>query len=338
MEFAYISLGDNLPDPVSGAEITDADKHLTLIEQAIAVEDAGFAVMLLGEHHFNYFTISAPVVALSAISQRTSRLRLGTGVTLLPTRDPVFVAEEITTLDVLSGGRAEVGVGRGIHQGIYRATGRSAERASEMLDEGIELLQRLLHDRDVSFSGEWRGPLDSVTIRPRPIQAAIPVWSGSTSNLDLCARLGIPCMWVASVYPYEQLAPLADRYRQAWVDAGRSLDTFQLGIGVHCHVGRTSQEARDRFRTHFGHYFERSAGIEKSNLVRAVAPQARDMSLFDTVPFCGSVEEVVDRIGSARDVLGLTRIGLVIDLGGMPRSVVMEQIDLVAEHVIPALS
>src|SRR4051794_10914525 len=194
VEFAYISLGDNLPDPHTGAELTDAEKHLALIDQAVAVEAAGFDVMLLGEHHFNYFTISAPVVALSAIAQQTGTLRLGTGVTLLPTRDPVFVAEEIATLDVISGGRAEVSAGRGIHQGIYRAAGRPAERASEILDEGIELLQRLLHERDVCWTGQWRPPLESITIRPRPIQDAIPVWSGSTSNLDLCARLGLPCM------------------------------------------------------------------------------------------------------------------------------------------------
>jgi alkanesulfonate monooxygenase SsuD/methylene tetrahydromethanopterin reductase-like flavin-dependent oxidoreductase (luciferase family) len=309
-----------------------------LLGQAIAAEAAGFDVLLLGEHHFNYFMISSPVVVLAAIAQHTSTIRLGTGVTLLPTRDPVFVAEEITTLDVLSGGRAEVGVGRGIHQGIYEATGRPAEQASEILNESMELLCRLLNEEDVSWSGEWRPPLEHLTIRPRPVQARVPLWSGSTSALELCARLGVPCMWVATVYPYERLAPLAAQYRDAWAAAGRSLDDFELGIGVHCHIARTSQEARDRFRPHFGYYFDCSAGIDKSNLKRAVQPQARDATLFDTVPFVGSAQEVVDRIGEARDLLGLTRVALVVDMGGISPDVATEQIELVGEHVIPAFA
>lgn len=338
MEFGYISLGDALPHPSGGAPMSDSDKHVGLIEQAVAAENAGFGVIQLGEHHFNYFTISAPVVALAAIAQHTQTIRLATGVTLLPTRDPLFVAEEIATLDVLSGGRAEVGVGRGIHQGIYEAVGRPAEQATEILDEGIELLHRLLTEHDVSWSGRWRTPLNHITIRPRPIQQPVPLWSGSTSNLELCARLGLPCMWVATVYPFEQLAPLAERYRRAWVEAGRNLDSFQLGIGVHCHLGRTSQEARHRFRPHFAHYFECSATIEKSNLVRAVRPTARDVTLFDDVPFVGSAPEVIDRIGRARELLGITRIGLAVDLGGLEPAAVLEQIDVLASEVIPAFA
>ena len=169
----------------------------------------------------------------------------------------------------------------------------------------------------MSWSGTWRPPLSGITIRPRPLQERIPLWSGSTSNLELCARLGLPCMWVATVYPFEQLAPLADRYRQAWVDAGRSLDTFELGIGVHCHVGRTSQEARARFFPHFAHYFECS-DMRRATWSRRAAAGC-DVSLFDTVPFCGSVR----RSPSASPRRGgqlLTRIGLVVDLGGMERS------------------
>jgi alkanesulfonate monooxygenase SsuD/methylene tetrahydromethanopterin reductase-like flavin-dependent oxidoreductase (luciferase family) len=118
---------------------------------------------------------------------------------------------------------------------------------------------------------------------------------------------------------------------------GRDAAALELGIGVHCHVAATSQLARARFRPHFAHYFECSAAIEKSHIERAVQPQARDMSLFDTVPFCGSPGEVVDRIGAARDELGLTRIALVIDLGGLDQAAVLEQIDLLAEHVLPAV-
>jgi alkanesulfonate monooxygenase SsuD/methylene tetrahydromethanopterin reductase-like flavin-dependent oxidoreductase (luciferase family) len=338
MEFAIVNLGDNLPHPETGVVPSDAEKHRQLIEQAVQAEALGYDAFLLGEHHFNYFIISSPFVVLAAIAERTSRMRLGTGVTLLPTRDPVLVAEEVATLDVLSGGRAEVGVGRGIHQGIYEVMGRSADNATELLDEGVDLLFRLLNEEEVTWSGKWRTALDAITIRPRPVQPQIPLWSGSTSAIDQCARLGLPCMWVATVYPFEKLAPLADKYRESWVAAGNDEDDFQLGIGVHTHIGATSQQARDRFRPHFAHYFECSAGIEKSQLKRAVVPTARDLTLFDDVPFVGSAQEIIDRIGAARDLLGLTRMTLAIDLGGLEYEAVVDQQCQIAEQVLPAFA
>lgn len=312
MEFALVNLGDNLPLLSSGRTPSDAEKHAQLVEQAVAAEAAGFDVFLLGEHHFNHFTISAPFA--------------------------VLVAEAAATLDVLSGGRAEIGVGRGIHQGIYAAMGRPVEQASEILEEGTALLARLLTEQAVTWSGRWRPPLENITIRPRPVQSRIPLWAGSTSALELCAELELPCMWVATVYPYDKLAPVATSYRDAWAAAGRREADLELGIGVHCHVGATTGAARKAFRPHFAAYFEASANIEKSNLKRRVQPTARDLTLFDDVPFCGSAEQIVDTIGAARDLLGLTRMALVVDLGGMAQRQVLDQIAMLGSDVLPAFT
>jgi alkanesulfonate monooxygenase SsuD/methylene tetrahydromethanopterin reductase-like flavin-dependent oxidoreductase (luciferase family) len=338
MEIGVVNLGDNLPDPTSGNLITDAEKHRRLVAQAIAAEAAGFSVFQVGEHHFNHYTISSPVVALAAVAQHTSTIRLGSGVTLLPTRDPVLVAEEFSTLDALSGGRAEIGVGRGVFEGIFRAMGRPAEQAGEILEEMVGLLQRLLTEEEVTWEGTWRGPLDAVTIRPRSIQRPIPLWSGSTSGLVQAARLGLPCMWVSVLYPFEQLADTAARYRQAWLAAGRSEESFQLGIGVHYHVAPTSQLARRRFAPHYTRYLEAATTIEPSRLRRAVRSSRPDPSLLETVPIFGSPSEVVDKLSAARELLGLTRVVLAIDLGGMPQELVLEQLELTGREVIPALS
>lgn len=338
LEFGLVNLGDNLAHPVTGLTHSDADKHLRILRQAKAAEAAGFSVFQLGEHHFNYFTVSAPTVVLASIAQQTTTIRLGTGVTLLATRDPVTVAEEFATLDVLSNGRAEIGVGRGVHESIFRAMGRSSEHASEMLSEGIELLHRLLTETDVHWSGQWRTPLDGVTIRPRPLQQPIPIWSGSSSAIELCARLGIPCMWVSVLHPFEELQEVAAEYREAWRDAGRPLSTFQLGVGVHYHVAKTSQIARRRFVDRYKHYLDCSATVEKSQLKRRITPRRDGADLYDTVPIVGSPAEAADRIALAQDQLGLTRISLVADMGGLPENVVQEVMDLTGSDVIPALS
>jgi alkanesulfonate monooxygenase SsuD/methylene tetrahydromethanopterin reductase-like flavin-dependent oxidoreductase (luciferase family) len=337
MEIGVVNLGDNLPDPNTGVLLRDSEKHERLIAQAVVAEAAGFAVFQLGEHHFNHYVISSPIVALAAIAQRTTTIKLGTGVTLLPTRDPVLVAEEVATLDVVSGGRAEISVGRGVFEGIFRAMGRPAAQASEILEEFVELLHRLLTEEQVSWKGNWRVPLDDITIRPRPIQRSIPLWNGSTSALAQAARLGLPCTWVSVLFPFQQLAETAARYRQAWLEAGRTADSFQLGIGVHYHVAPTSQMARQRFEPHYAHYLEAARTIEPSRIPRAIRSSRPDPGLIDTVPICGSPAEVVDLLGTARDLLGLTRVVLVIDLGGMPQELVLEQLELTGSEVIPAL-
>ncbi|MCW2622538.1 MAG: hypothetical protein JWL64_2140 [Frankiales bacterium] len=335
LEFALSNLGDNLPHPVTGAERTDAETHLRLVAQAVAAEAAGIEIFQLGEHHFNFYAISAPVVTLAAIAQHTTTLRLGTGVTLITTSDPVLVAEEANTLDVLSGGRAELAVGRGIHKPIFDAVGRSPGDANEIMQESLELLHRLLHEQDVTWKGDWRPPLEGVTIRPHPVRP-VPLWSASTAAIELSGRLGLPAMWGSVLQPFDKLAGPAQAYRQAWADHGRAEQDLQFGISCHFHVARTSQQAREQFEPYWRHYMACGATLSSSNLKRVVQPMTRqEGSLFDTVPIVGSPEEVVDRIGRARDLLGLTRMGITIDMGGMGQDLVLETIALAGSDVIP---
>lgn len=336
VEFGFGTLGDNPEDVHSGATRSDADKHRSMVEQAVAAEAAGFDVYLAGEHHFNYYQLSAPFVLLAAIAARTKRIRLGTGVTLLSTVDPVIVAEEAATLDVLSEGRAEVGGGRGIHEDIFRVMNRPAAQATEIVAENLALLKRLLEEENVNWQGQWRPPLDGVTIRPRPIQKAIPLWSGSTAAIDLCARLGIPCVWGAVLYSFEKLAPFAERFKAAWTQEGGTSRNFQLGVALHTHVARDSQDARRSFEPYYRQYFERSRSIAKSRIERAISDGSRSASPIDEVPIVGSPQEIVDRIGRAKELLGLTRVVLMIDMAGVPHDSVMRQIDLIGSRVIPA--
>jgi alkanesulfonate monooxygenase SsuD/methylene tetrahydromethanopterin reductase-like flavin-dependent oxidoreductase (luciferase family) len=336
LQFAFGTLGDNPPDTLTGATHSDAQKHRQIVAEAIASEAAGFDVFLLGEHHFNYYQVSAPFVALASIAAQTKTIRLGTGVTLLSTVDPVIVAEEAATLDVLSNGRAEIGGGRGIHEDIFRAMGRPAAKATEIVAENLALLKRLLCEENVTWTGHWRPPLENVTIRPRPIQQPIPLWSGSTAAIDLCARLGIPCMWGAVLYSAEKLAPFAEKFRAAWSAAGQKAEAFELGAAVHFHIAKDSQQARRRFEPYYKAYFERSRSIAKSTIERAIDPGTRSASPIDEVPVVGSPAEVVEKLGRIREKVGLTRIVLTIDMAGVPHGQVMEQIDLVGREVIPA--
>ncbi|MEO6156615.1 MAG: LLM class flavin-dependent oxidoreductase, partial [Ilumatobacteraceae bacterium] len=124
MEVALVSLGDHLADPHTAVMPSQADKYRLIIDHALRGEAAGFDSVMLGEHHYCGYILAVPQMVLAAIAERTTRMRLNTGVTLLPTLDPVRVAEDFTTLDVLSSGRAEVTLGRGILPSAYEALGR----------------------------------------------------------------------------------------------------------------------------------------------------------------------------------------------------------------------
>lgn len=350
MEAIYITLGDNLRNPVTGEQITDVEKHARLYKQAAAAERAGFDVIQLGEHHYNDFVLSSPEVALAAISQHTTTMKLGTAVTTIPTLDPVRVAEAFTTLDAMSNGRAEICVARGGFAKTYEVMEVPQESAAEIFEELTELLWRLLNEEDVMWKGKWRGPVENVTIRPRSAQEPIPMWCGSTSTIDLIARLGLGAEWVAAVTPVEALKKPADKLHEMWGQEGNR-GKPQIRLGAHFHVAPTSQQARRDFRPYHMTYLEGTGRLVPSsfqllNLTKAMedggatvegAPAMTVEETGNIIPFCGSPEEIIDRVGAARDLLGLTGIGMVIDMGGMSAEMVNEQIERFGADVLPAI-
>jgi alkanesulfonate monooxygenase SsuD/methylene tetrahydromethanopterin reductase-like flavin-dependent oxidoreductase (luciferase family) len=350
VETININLGDNPRNPITGEQISDGHKHFRLCEQAAAAERAGFDVIQLGEHHYNDLVLSSPEVALAAISQHTTTLRLGTAVTTLPTLDPVRVAEAFTTLDGMSNGRAEICVGRGAFAKTYDVMDMPQESGAEIFEELTELLFRLLNEEDVTWKGQWRQPVDSVTIRPRPVQQSIPMWCGSTRSIDLVARLGLGAEWVAAIAPVDSLKTSADRLHEAWEREGNDGDP-QIRLGAHFHVAPTSQQARREFRPFHMTYLEATGQLEMASfqmdnvnklLAEAGAGQAAGPSLTveesgDIIAFCGSPEEIIDRVGAARDLLGLSGIGMMLDLGGMSDEMVIEQIERFGADVLPAI-
>ncbi|WP_319457023.1 MULTISPECIES: LLM class flavin-dependent oxidoreductase [unclassified Mycobacterium] len=346
METIFLSLGDNVRDPVDGETLTDAQKHQRLIEQAVAVEHAGFDVIQLGEHHFNHFVFAAPEVVLAAIAQHTTRLRLGTGVTTITTLDPVLVAEGFATLDVMSGGRAEIALGRGAYEQTFQAMGRPQEHATLIFEEFVELLWQLFNEEEITWKGDWRAALDGITVRPRPVQESIPMWNSSTSSVALSARLGLGAEWVAALAPFDSLKPYADEFREAWARAGRAPASWRLRLGVHFHVAKTSQQARTDFEPYHSNYLRENAKLRISAYQRRWLKPDEEVDREhimikpegDIIPFCGSPAELVDKIGRAREVLGISGVAMAIDMGGMPQHKVLNQIDLVGSEVIPALN
>ncbi|MEO2184644.1 MAG: LLM class flavin-dependent oxidoreductase, partial [bacterium] len=223
MQIGLCSLGDHRADPTTGIRTSQAERHANILEYLSAAEPLGFDTVVAGEHHFSDFIMAVPQMFLTWVAAQTSQVRLASGVTLLPHHDAVRIAEDFATLDVLSGGRAEVWVGKGVEPGVYRQFDQEAKNASDMQTEGLELLIKLWTERDVYWQGQFRAPLEGVTLEPRPIQTPHPpiyVAAGSLESVELPARLGIGVVITTLAVDNDVLANMCDHYRAIWSECG----------------------------------------------------------------------------------------------------------------------
>ena len=169
------TFGELLPDPHDGRVLTPAERLHHLIEEAELAEQVGLDVFAVGEHHRSDLVVSAPAVVLAAIAARTRRLRLSSAVTVLSSDDPVRVFEEYATLDLLSGGRAEIMAGRGSFIESFPLFGYDLNDYDALFAEKLELLLAIRESEHVVWEGKFRPPLTGQGIYPRPLQDPLPV-------------------------------------------------------------------------------------------------------------------------------------------------------------------
>ncbi|MGF1595538.1 MAG: LLM class flavin-dependent oxidoreductase [Acidimicrobiales bacterium] len=339
MDVGVASLGDLLPNPATGRCPDDAQRHRSIVEQAVLSESVGFDAVHLGEHHGSGYQLSAPAVVLAAIGERTTTLKLSTGVTLVANLDPVRVAEDYATVDCLSGGRAEIVAGRGsLFARTFEYLGQKPEQSRALYNEHVELLIRLLNEENVAHAGPLRAPLEGFTSRPRPAHS-MRLWLGGGLNAEtptLAGRLGLPLMLPSVFAPPDGFARQVDAYVEAYEAAGRE-GRPSLGAICHCHVADTTSEARRRFEPYYRQYW---GWVQ--DLIADYTPKARRLPFdYDEMlagpALCGSPEEVIDRVGEWRDALPLEldRFAFMFDLGGMPDELVMDNISRFGTEVVP---
>ena len=338
MEIGLLSLGDLLDDPVTGVRLTPAQRHRSLVDQAVTAEAVGLHAVHLGEHHACDYVLSAPPVVLAAIGERTSTLRLSTGVTLAANLDPVRVAEDYATVDALSDGRVEIVAGRGnAFRHTYELFGQDPDDARRRFDEAVELLLRLLREEDVTWTGETRAPLDGVTVHPRPT-GELPVWVGgglSPESAALAARLGCPIMLPSVFAAPEVFAPAAEAYRTAWTESGRDPADAVVGACCHMWIAPTSAGAREAFLPRYARYWGFVDELIRASSGFSMHPDPE--AFLDGPAIVGSPAEVVDRLGRWRELLGVDRQICMFDLGGMPLADVLASIELLGSEVLPQL-
>jgi len=343
-----LSLGDLIRDPLTGELRTPAQRHRNLIDQAVWAEAAGFDTIHFGEHHFSRYIMSSPQIVLAAVAERTSRLRLSTGVALAANLDPVRVAEDYATVDALSNGRVEPCFGRGtLFPDVYSEFGQDESLAKERFAENVELILRLWTEEDLDWTGRFRPDLHGVTVHPRPTQIPRPpVWIGggfSLESVELAARLGCWLMLPTVFGTWEMFQPAVRHYRERWEAHGRRPEDARIGAISHFLVAERSQDAHERFRPRYLAYLEELQTWQAESAIRAghaplKLPVVDYGAMTSTVAVCGSPAEVTERLGIMRDMLSLDTQLVMTDMGGMPTETIVRTIELTSSEVLPALA
>src|SRR4051794_1652999 len=196
MELGIYTSAEMTPDPRTGRTVTPAERLRDLVEEIALADELGLDVFGVGEHHRPDFAVSAPAVVLAAAAERTKRIRLTSAVTVLSSDDPVRVFQQYATLDLLSGGRAEIMAGRGSFIESFPPFGESLDDYDALFVEKLELLLALRAHERVTWAGSAHTQrIDDRPVFPRPVQQPLPVWiavGGTPASAVRAGTLGLP--------------------------------------------------------------------------------------------------------------------------------------------------
>jgi alkanesulfonate monooxygenase SsuD/methylene tetrahydromethanopterin reductase-like flavin-dependent oxidoreductase (luciferase family) len=191
MELGIYTFGEVTPDARTGEQISVQQRLRNLVEEVELADRVGLDVYGVGEHHRPDYVVSAPAVVLAAAAERTERIRLTSAVNVLSSDDPVRVFQQFATLDLLSGGRAEIMAGRGSFIESFPLFGHELRDYDTLFEEKLDLLLELRKGERVTWSaGRHRAPIEDRGVYPRPVQDPLPVWLAVGGTPESAVRAG----------------------------------------------------------------------------------------------------------------------------------------------------
>jgi probable LLM family oxidoreductase len=335
MEFGIYTFGDLASEKVDAEQVHQRIDEI--VAAARVADELGIDVFGVGEHHRADFSVSVPSVVLAAIASVTRRIKLTSAVSILSSDDPVRLYQQFSTLDMLSGGRAELLVGRGAYIESFPLFGYALSDYESLFDEKIGLLQKIDQQDPVTWAGSHRAALSEASIMPRPLQGRLPIWiaaGGTPSSAVRAGRAGLPLNLANIGGMPEHFVPFIDLYRETGRAAGFSTDQLKVAISGHFHVQRDGKRARDEFFPYYRRYMAKNLPREHAQM------SFRDYEALASprgALFVGSVDEIVDKILMEYEMFGHQRYMAQMDIGGIPFDKVRASIELFASEVIPAV-
>lgn len=324
--FGDVSLGAN-------GQLKPMDQVLRdVVDEAVLADELGIHFIGLGEHHRSDFAIAAPEILLAAIAARTTKIKLGTAVTVLSSDDPIRVFQRFSTLNALSSGRAEPILGRGSFTESYPLFGYDLQDYELLFEEKLGLFATLAKQNPVSWQGQHRSPLVNQSVYP-PLGQPMAVWvgvGGSPESVVRVVRQDLQLMLAIIGGDPRRFAPYVDLYQRACAQLGRPVRP----IGIHSpgFVAATDEEAREVLWPHYAEMFGR-IGRE-----RGWPPTTKDRYLDEIAHgslYVGGPETVARKIAATMRALGVQRFDMKYSTGPVPHGQLLDCIRLYGEKVIP---
>ena len=333
IELGVDTFGDVTAAP-DGRTLSQAETLRNVVEQGALADRVGLDFFGAGEHHRPDFSISAPEVVLAAIAARTSRIRLGSAVTVLSTDDPVRVFQRFSTLNAISGGRAEVILGRGSFTESFPLFGYDLRQYDELFEEKLNLFAELLKGGPVTWTGNLRAPIAGKHIYPPLEPDTFKTWvavGGSPESVVRAAYYGLPLMLAIIGGNPHRFSAWADLYRQRLTQFGKPPQP----VGVHSpgHVADTDEQAKEdiwpayqRMMTRIG--AERGwPPVTRAQFEHAAGPEG--------ALYVGSPDTVAAKIVATVKALGLSRFDLKYSNGTLSHEALLRSLELYGTRVVP---
>lgn len=332
LEFGLDTFGDVTAGP-DGALLPHAQVIRDLVDQAVLADGLGIDFFGIGEHHRGDFAVSSPETVLAGIATRTSRIRLGSAVTVLSSDDPVRVFQRFSTVDALSNGRAEVILGRGSFTESFPLFGFDLRQYEALFEEKLDLFAELIRKRSITWQGRLRPALKDQQVFPPIEGGSLTTWigvGGSPESVVRAARYGLPLMLAIIGGPPLRFRPYVDLYHDSHARLGSQVQP----IGVHSpgYVAASDAQAAEEFWPPYRQMRDRIGGE------RGWGPMTRDefeREIAGGSLYLGSPETVAGKIATTVKGLGLSRFQLKFSAGTLSHDRMMRCIELFGREVMP---
>ncbi len=326
--------GDLAFNKETGKFANPQQKLQEILAEIKLADELGIDVFALGEHHRPDYVVSSPEMVLSAAASITKNIKLMSAVTVLSSAEPVKVYQDFSTLDLISGGRAEIGVGRGSFIESFPLFGYNLNDYHELFEEKLDLLLKINTQENVTWKGKLRAPMENQTVYPRATNnGKLPVWiavGGTPESVLRAARLGLPLVVAIIGGLPKQFKPLIEFYKQEFLKNGHNPEEMQIGIHSHTLVSE-DPEVID------GYFENYAAQMNRIGSTRGWSPytkmQYEGGRSKDGALFIGNSDEVAEKINMVKEMFGLTRYIAHMDVGAPNHEVMMKSIELFGTKV-----
>jgi alkanesulfonate monooxygenase SsuD/methylene tetrahydromethanopterin reductase-like flavin-dependent oxidoreductase (luciferase family) len=328
------------------------DWYEGMIAEVKHAEALGFDSAWFAEHRVPGFAFGSPALFIAACARETSRIRLGSAISLLPLNNPVRIAEDYAMADVLSGGRLDFGAGRGLYKYDYDMSNVPMNESRDRFDENLAIVRALWTADNVTYKGKWT-TIEGHTLGPKPVQAPCPPiyvaavrteetyrWAGANGFSLLTAPFFFP--------DHRDQQRLLAVYRAALEANGHDPAKREIMAVYHMYCGETDGEVAAYADPALGRYqaFTKATDLSRQAYRDPVAYKEwqgffenRESITLDqmkaTRAVIGRPEECIEKVAMLTERFGLTQIAFEVNYGALPHDRVMDSMTRFAERVMP---